>query len=581
MTLNTWVAGSPDTMRAYAEQVQGLGTGVEQVATGQYQARNRAAAEWEGQAAEAFQRWADQQGDDGDVLAQLFTKVADAIEVWCDEIDTVKLRMEQAKQVAVDGQLAVLMHLIYPPKPLPLDPGHTSLPGRTPSLPPAEAEAARARLAQQEAAYAEAQNTVQQARDMERSAHEKLVQALDTARGDLKAIPQAAAWDQAGAHPTSPAGAALAENAMAMETRAAEATRGMFEQAMRQGPAAVNAAWASLSMAQKVDLVDRFPKMVGSTDGVPVVFRDQANRRLLATSREEIRRKLADLQEAQRKLGDPKDPMAGQLAERVTQLNEALRGVDALEASLGQGEKYLIGFDPTADSRGRAIVANGNPDTANHVMTYVPGTFSDLGGVQGDLANNQAIFDRAQQLAPPGEKVATIVWEGYESPTSLVPGASYENYANDAKENLSEFQQGLRATHEGAPSHNTVLGHSYGSTVVGYAARDQGLHADDIAFLGSPGVGVENARDLGVPPEHVWAGTARDDEIHLAVDPDPRTWGGSPDQHWFGMNPADPAFGGNQIPTAPTTHHSDYWKDPQTVDAMARIVIGRAEGTHQ
>ncbi|GAA0526456.1 hypothetical protein GCM10011581_13190 [Saccharopolyspora subtropica] len=117
--------------------------------------------------------------------------------------------------------------------------------------------------------------------------------------------------------------------------------------------------------------------------------------------------------------------------------------------------------------------------------------------------------------------------------------------------------------------------------MVGYSSRDAGLHADEVAFLGSPGVGVDHARDLGVPPEHVWAGTSRDDEIHFAVDGDPRTWGGFPDQHWYGMNPADPAFGGNQIPSSPTTRHNDYWKDPQTVDALARIVVGRAEGTHQ
>ncbi|MFD0918698.1 alpha/beta hydrolase [Saccharopolyspora rosea] len=149
-----------------------------------------------------------------------------------------------------------------------------------------------------------------------------------------------------------------------------------------------------------------------------------------------------------------------------------------------------------------------------------------------------------------------MVWEGYESPNSLVPGAAEEHYARGAEKDLADFQQGLRVTHDGPPSHNTVLGHSYGSTVVGYASRDHGLHADDIAFLGSPGVGVEHAGDLGVPADHVWAGTSRDDAIHLAASPDPTTWGGSPDQHWYGMNPADPAFGGNQIPSNPRRHET-------------------------
>ncbi|GAA0503063.1 hypothetical protein GCM10011581_27010 [Saccharopolyspora subtropica] len=574
MTLNTWVAGNPGTMRAYAQQVRGLGTATERVASGQYMARNHAASEWEGPASEAFQSWATRQGRDGDTLAQLFPAVAQAVDVWCDEIDTVNSRMEQARQVARKGQLTVFAPLIYPPMPLPSPSQDVSLPGRDVPPAPAEAEAARALQAKQEAAFAEAQATVQQARDLERNAHDKLVQRLNSIKDNLKNMPQSVAWEQAGAHPTSPAAVALANAATVVESRAAEATKGMFEHAMRQGPAAVHAMWTSLSASQRADLIDRYPQMVGNTNGVPVVFRDEANRRLLATSREDVRSKLEEIRQAQRQLSDPKDPMARQLAEQVTQLNEALDGITDLETSLGQSEKYLIGFDPTADSRGRAIVAHGNPDTADHVMTYVPGTFSDLGGVNGDLNNNQAIYDRAQQLAPPGQKVATIVWEGYESPPNLGEAAS-EHYANNAKQDLSDFQQGLRVTHEGQPSHNTILGHSYGSTVVGYASRDHGVYADDIAFLGSPGVGVDHAHDLGVPPEHVWSGTSEADAIKYAgVPPLFDELDGIDDQR-FGISPSDPSFGAQTIPTDPSTDHSGYWNKPESVDAIARIVVGQ------
>jgi pimeloyl-ACP methyl ester carboxylesterase/uncharacterized protein YukE len=562
-------------MRAYAQRVRGFGTATERVVSGQYAARNQAASEWEGRASEAFQGWANRQGRDGDALAQLFPAVARAVDLWCDQINTVKSRMDQAKQVAHEGQLAVFDPLIYPPKPLPTA-SQDSLPGT--DLPPTqtEADAARALQAKQEAAFAEVQATVKQARKLELNAHEKLVRTLSSIKDSLKNIPQAATWEQAGAHPTSPAAAALANSATVVETRAAEATKGMFEQAMRQGPAAVHAMWTSLSAAQMADLIDRYPQMVGNTNGVPILFRDQANRRLLVTSREEILRKLDKIRQAQHQISDPKDPTARQLAEQSAQLNEALKGVQDLEIRLEQSEKYLIGFDPTADNRGRAIVANGDPDTAQHVLTYVPGTFSDLGGVNGDLANNLAISDRAQQLAPEGQKVATIVWEGYESPPNL-PEASWEHYANNAKQDLSEFQRGLRATHEGSPSHNTVLGHSYGSTVVGYAARDHGLHADDIAFLGSPGVGVDNARDLGVPPERVWAGTSDADSINFAGPPEFADRLDGVDDQWFGVSPSDPTFGGNLIPTEPTTPHSDYWLKPQTVDELARIVSGQKD----
>ncbi|MEK8109345.1 alpha/beta hydrolase [Micromonospora sp. M12] len=44
-----------------------------------------------------------------------------------------------------------------------------------------------------------------------------------------------------------------------------------------------------------------------------------------------------------------------------------------------------------------------------------------------------------------------------------------------------------------------MLGHSYGSLVVGVAAREHGLAADALVFVGSPGVGVSHAAELGVP----------------------------------------------------------------------------------
>ncbi|MGP4019842.1 alpha/beta hydrolase [Saccharopolyspora sp. 5N708] len=563
-------------MRAYARQVHSFGPHTERVATGQYTARNQAASEWEGEASEAFQRWAAQQGRDGDALAQLFPAVARAVDAWCGRIDTVKSRMEQAEQVAQEGQLKVLTPLIYPPKPLPPASQDISLPGKDLSPTPEEAAAAKLLEAKQEAAFTEARETVRHARHLERNAHEKLVQTLTLIKENLKNIPQSSAWEQTGALPTSPAAEALANAATLVENRAAEATKGMFEQAIQQGPAATQAMWTSLSAAQQTDLIDRYPQMVGNTNGVPILFRDQANRRLLPTSREEVLRKLNDVRQAQRQISDPKDPVARQLAEKSAQLNEALKGIRDLETHLTQSETYLIGFDPTADSRGRAIVANGDPDTAQHVLTYVPGTFSDLGGVNHDLANNRAIFDRAQQLAPEGQKVATIVWEGYESPPNLGE-AGKDYYANNAKQDLSEFQQGLRVTHDGAPSHNTVLGHSYGSTVVGYAARDHGLHTDDIAFLGSPGVGVDNAHDLGVPPERVWAGTSEADSINSAGPPEIADRLDGVDDQWFGVSPSDPTFDGNVIPTDPTTAHSDYWKKPQTVDELARIVSGQKD----
>lgn len=53
------------------------------------------------------------------------------------------------------------------------------------------------------------------------------------------------------------------------------------------------------------------------------------------------------------------------------------------------------------------------------------------------------------------------------------------------------------------------IGHSYGTVVIGYAARETaGVAADDIVLVASPGVGVNYAEDLHGPAYgHVWACT--------------------------------------------------------------------------
>ena len=87
---------------------------------------------------------------------------------------------------------------------------------------------------------------------------------------------------------------------------------------------------------------------------------------------------------------------------------------------------------------------------------------------------------------------------------------------------LDRFQDGLRATHEGLPSRNTVIGHSYGSTTVGHALRD-GLAVDKAVLLASPGTGANSVSDFrldGVDPSEygtrVYASVAPDDFIHIA-----------------------------------------------------------------
>ncbi|MFE9688471.1 alpha/beta hydrolase [Micromonospora sp. NPDC005806] len=350
------------------------------------------------------------------------------------------------------------------------------------------------------------------------------------------------------------------------------------------GPAEVSRWWAELTPAERRWLVRHEPDRVGRLDGVPVAARDQANRLLLTERREEL---LA----LRRRLLRPLPPGPAELARlaRLARVEATLGGLDGLGerlASAGGPRAYLLGLDPTGD--GRAVVALGNPDRAGAVLTYVPGMTSDLADAPGELGRAARVLDRCAALVPTDE-AAAVLWLDYDAPDFL-PEASRARQAEEAGPALHRFQEGLRASHEGPPARQTVLGHSYGSLVVGTAARDHGLSADALVFVGSPGVGVDRATELRLPPGQVWAATAPDDVIRLARPPAElagrAVLAGTPlgplaavlpDDHelWFGRDPADPSFGGRRFPSG-RRGHTGYW-DPgnPALDGMARIVLGR------
>ncbi|MFI7428592.1 alpha/beta hydrolase [Micromonospora sp. NPDC049836] len=349
-------------------------------------------------------------------------------------------------------------------------------------------------------------------------------------------------------------------------------------------PAEVSRWWSGLTPAERRWLVRHEPARVGGLDGVPVAARDQANRLLLAERR-------AELTARRRRLLRPVPPGPAELARlaALTRVEAALRGLDGLAERLaapGDPRAYLLGLDPAAD--GRAVVALGNPDRAGAVLTYVPGMTADLADAPGELGRAARVLDRCAALAPT-EEAAAVLWLDYDAPDFLTE-ASGARQAEEAGPALHRFQEGLRASHDAPPARQTVLGHSYGSLVVGAAARDHGLSADALVFVGSPGVGVDHAAELRMPPGQVWAATAPDDVIRLTRPPEElarrAVLAGTPlgpvlavlpGEHelWFGRDPSDPDFGGRSFPSG-RHGHTGYW-DPgnPALDGMARIVLGR------
>lgn len=335
-------------------------------------------------------------------------------------------------------------------------------------------------------------------------------------------------------------------------------------------PTDVAAWWAALPQPARRWLVAHHPRLIGGLDGVPAADRDAANRVLLRIEWERllVRRANATPDEA-------------------SAIDAHLAGIAAIEARLADPERpraYLLYLSTEDD--GQAVVAIGNPDHATDVITYVPGAGARLSRVEVEIRRADALAQAATKAAP-DHQVSSIAWLGYDAPDGAQ--AVFAQSAHAAEPALRRFAAGLRATHDGPPSHNTLLGHSYGSLVIGVTARDGGLDADELVFVGSPGVGAGRVSGLKFPAEHVWSSTAAADPIQrfapglgqLLVD-----FGASlvspthlpiGDPHpdlllWHGTNPSTRLFGARVFASG-DGGHSSYWQGI-ALENIARIAVG-------
>jgi hypothetical protein len=342
-------------------------------------------------------------------------------------------------------------------------------------------------------------------------------------------------------------------------------------------PAEVNGWWDSLTPEQRRWLVATQPGWLGPLDGVPVAYRDLANRLLLDERRAALESAAAAARGGERRRLDGLRDGVGELADRL---------------AAGPGPRaYLVRLDLAGE--GRAVVALGDPDRAANILTQVPGMTADLASYDKELARAERIAVRAAETGPTAATSA-VMWLDYDAP-DFVDEAAGAGRADDGAAGLRRFQQGLRATHDGGAARQTVLGHSYGSLVVGKAAAGAGLEADNVVFVGSPGVGVDSAAELHTTTGQVWSTTARSDVIqYLAVAPaglpgdvvrsmavpviGPAVAFAAPeDDLWFGRNPSDPAFGAHVFRSQPDGGHLGYW-DPgrPALDAITAITLGTA-----
>ena len=329
----------------------------------------------------------------------------------------------------------------------------------------------------------------------------------------------------------------------------------------------VAAYWASLPPEVRDAFIHNYPTKVGNVDGVPISARSTANT-ISATSdktgMEAILRRLgypagildpaSDDYKKLMKEG-PRSVQATLMAleghgvstldiKRYQNAVKCLETLDNYPAATHGAQTYLMTYDPTAyDGDGRSAVCIGNPDTANNTALCVPGlnqtTQSYIGNHDATRLYNQ------MRSSDPTHTQAVIQWMGYDAPG--LSNVASENAAVHGASLLAAAVAGLRATHDGSPSHLTVIAHSYGSTTASDACVLDGMRPDDLVLIGSPGTGhAHSAADLGLPPGHVYVGSASKDPV-------------TEDSGKLGPDPAAASFGATRFHADATNRRDGAW----------------------
>ncbi|WP_433698339.1 alpha/beta hydrolase [Nocardiopsis sp. CA-288880] len=342
-------------------------------------------------------------------------------------------------------------------------------------------------------------------------------------------------------------------------------------------PSIVNLWWTSMTEEEQEQAVRDHPDLLRELDGIPSAVRDELNREHLDDEIERLEEEVANAQEERDEafdsLTDSDGGMGAYNAQTdLTDLEGELSTLTTLRDNLEDdgADRYLLALD--AEGGGRAIVANGNPDTADNVATLVPGTTTTWQSIDSQMNRADALVQSATGVDEESNH-SVISWIGYDAPNAVE--AAGAGRAEDAVDELSSFQDGLRATHVNpSPSNNTVIGHSYGSTVVGHTAQGEGgLNADNIVLVGSPGANADHVSDLGLAPENVHVSTAENDNItHLTG-------------FTHGMDPTDPDFGATEFRSNPGTDggqwplndaHSEYFDpDTKSLRYMGEVIAGQ------
>lgn len=273
-------------------------------------------------------------------------------------------------------------------------------------------------------------------------------------------------------------------------------------------PDRVREAWSMLDETQRAALRESSPMLVGNLDGIPLLDRVEANRQNISN---EIGAREDAIAQLQARLDDadawgakhPRgvDEERGALLARIAAEQRAIDGFRSLlDQTITWYDKAgavhtdigarVVVFDPAnsaiATYHGAIdTVTRDVPTWLRNVAVLVPGT-----GTQMDDFSDQRGGDLAKAA---GRDTGLFVWAG-----GLFPqGSEAVNaaYSRDLAPKLFSFVDGIAMPQDAAV---TMIGHSYGSAIVGLAEA-QGLPADRVLYVAGAGIGLGNTSVADFP----------------------------------------------------------------------------------
>jgi pimeloyl-ACP methyl ester carboxylesterase len=294
----------------------------------------------------------------------------------------------------------------------------------------------------------------------------------------------------------------------------------------------VHDAWLLLSPDQRTELLRARPLWFGNLNGIPVADRNTANQATLTAQLDRLAVGLeaaglaptADptgldgLDLAQIRRLEARCGLTLREAKQALLLQYQLTAYGKSETQLtayGKSETQLLAYEPGAfGGKGRAAIAFGNLDHAANIAFCVPGFQSSLDNIKNVASDAQNLYDQAY-LVDPGH-TAVVAWQGYDAPGGadvLTQGA-----AQGGGRRLAADVNAVRVTHAGPVGTLTVIGHSYGSTTTALALQRDHMQVDQVALIGSPGVGgdAQTVAGLHLKSSQVFVGAASRDIVTMA-----------------------------------------------------------------